>query len=318
VLQAAAGSEPPTYFEALTVAALLAFRRHGVELAVLEVGLGGRLDATNATEPLLSLVCEIGLDHVAILGPTLAEVAREKAGIFRRGRPAIAAPAAPEAARALERAAAEVGAELTWLERPVLPAEPLPLAGPHQRRNAALAAAGARRLRDAGFHRLDEGAIAAGLRGCRWPGRLETVAPPGRPPILLDGAHNPPAAESLREALRSTGRPDLLFGALADKDAAAMLAVLRPAVGEVYLAPPANPRARPIADLLTLPAAAGAHPFATAAEALDAALAAGAPLLVTGSIFLVGEVRKLLRLRFGQPPPAAEVATYAPALAGSR
>lgn len=336
---AAVPEEPPTPFEALTAAALVAFAEAGVELAVLEVGLGGRLDATNAVEPVLALVAEIGLDHQELLGPTVEAIAREKAGIFRAGVPAFAWVSDPAAAAGLAAAAAERGVELELLreawEVATVAAGPagqrvrlsgptgsrqlaLPLAGAHQLGNLALAVAAAEDLTVSGWPRLVD-AIPRGVAGCRWPGRLESVALPGGRRVLLDGAHNAQAAAALAAALRAQGEPlALVFGALADKDAAAMAAALAPLAREVYLAPPASPRALPVAALAVLPALRGATAFADAPAALDAALAGGQPLVVvSGSLYLVGEARGWLRERFGVPPPAAEVPTWEDLLAGA-
>ena len=328
----AAGDEPPTPFEALTAAAFVAFAEAGVELAVLEVGLGGRLDATNAVEPVLSLVTEIGLDHQELLGDTIAAIAREKAGIFRAGVPAFAWVSDPGAAAALAAAAGERGVELellreTW-EAATVAAGPtgqrvrlggptgprqlaLPLAGAHQLGNLVLAVAAAEDLTVSGWPRLVD-AIPRGVAGCRWPGRLESVTRPGGRRVLLDGAHNAQAAEALAAALRGQDQPlALVFGALADKDAAAMAAALAPLAREVYLAPPASPRALPADALAALPSLGGASACADAASALAAALAGDQPLVVvSGSLYLVGEARRVLRERFGVPPPAAEVPTW--------
>ena len=332
----AAEDELPTPFEALTAAAFVAFAEAEVELAVLEVGLGGRLDATNTVEPLLSVVTPIALDHEALLGATLAAIAAEKAGIFRAGRPAIASGDEPESTAALVAAAGACGAILdlaveeaevaAWQadglagQRVTLRTHAgehrlrLALAGHHQRRNLTLAVLAAERLASLGFDAIDAAAIARGVGGCRWPGRFEVVALPHGPTVLLDGAHNPAAAVALAEHLEGLATPwDLVFGTLADKDAAAMAAALAPRARRIVVAPPESTRALPLAALAALPALGGAGVAASAAEALERSLAAGAPLVVvTGSLYLVGEGRRFLRERFGAPAPAADVATWAP------
>ncbi len=221
---------PPTYFEALTAAAWLVLRDAAVDLAVTEVGLGGRLDATNVAEPLLSVVTPIALEHQALLGDTLGAVAREKAGVLRRGRPAVAWGGEPEVRRALAAAATEAGAELgfvddevrimevearapvPWgglrvvLETPVRRyALETPLAGRHQAVNLALAVRAAERLGEVAGGlglALGEEAIRRGAAEVRWPGRLESVEVPGAPGeparrVVLDAAHNPAGAEAL-------------------------------------------------------------------------------------------------------------------------
>lgn len=328
--------ELPTPFEALTAAAFLAFAEAGVELAVLEVGLGGRLDATNTADPLLSIVTPIALDHREQLGDSIAAIAVEKAGVMRAGRPTIAWEGDAEAAAALQAAARDCGAELSFASQEATVTSRqtgglggqqvvlrsaigerrlrLPLAGSHQRRNLALAVVAAERLATSGFSRIDAASVTRGVEGCRWPGRLEAVAVPGGQSVLLDGAHNPAGAEALAEHLGGERAPwDLVFGTLADKDAAAMAAALAPRARRVFLAPPESPRALALPALTALPALAGATPTAGAGESLSRALAAGAPLVVvTGSLYLVGEARRWLRQRYGVPPPAAELATWEP------
>ncbi|HSL84066.1 MAG TPA: Mur ligase family protein, partial [Thermoanaerobaculia bacterium] len=297
--------EPPTLFEALTAAALLWFAEKGVELAVLEVGLGGRFDAPTAVEPRLAVVTSVGLDHREHLGETLAEVAREKAGILRAGVPAVTA-AGPEEVEAVLAAEAErLGAprvrvperlaveavqrfkafsdppelrQRVWLGPPArvggeeagaegerhLEVFELALAGRHQAQNLAVALVAAAELRAAGWERLTERALKAGAKACRWPGRLEEVALPPGPGssgagsgpggrVLLDVAHNPGGAAALAAALDDLGEPvDLLFGALEDKDAAAMLAELAPRASGITLTRPSGDRGREAATLRDL------------------------------------------------------------------
>jgi dihydrofolate synthase/folylpolyglutamate synthase len=328
----AAGDELPTPFEALTAAAFLAFAEAQVELAVMEVGLGGRLDATNAAEPVLSLVTEIGLDHVAQLGSSLERIAFEKGGIFRASRPALAWVTAAEAVAGLRRAAAASGADLELLPeewraqtrargqhgqrvrlggptggRDLL----LPLAGAHQRGNLVLAIAAAEDLSVVGWPRLVD-SIGRGVAGTRWPGRLEGVALPGGCRVLIDGAHNPHAMAALTAELHERAEPfALVFGALADKDVEAMAAAIAPVARRTWVAPPSSPRAMTTGTLVALPALAGATACADAGAALDAALEAGEELVVvTGSLYLAGEARRALRERFGAPPPAAEIPAW--------
>ncbi len=340
VVAAAGGDaqEIPTYFEALTLAAFLWFVEERVDLAVLEVGMGGRLDATNTAEPLLSLITPISLDHMEHLGGTLALIAREKAGILRPGRPAIAWIEDAEPAAAVASAAAALGANLSWgMERvrieSVVPRgwagltvrlataagrhELAPaLLGGHQAKNLALAAAAAETLAAGGFPRLDAAAIARGAAACRWPGRLEAVALPDGRRVLLDAAHNPGGAAVLADFLAAADSParppvDLLFGVLGDKDAEAILAPLAPLARRATLTTPASPRARPPAELAALlPPALPMTLEPDPGAALDRALASAGELLVAcGSIYLLGEVRRHLRQRFGVPEAAAAMTT---------
>jgi dihydrofolate synthase/folylpolyglutamate synthase len=288
-------AERLTYFEFATLLALLHFAREGVDAAVLEVGLGGRFDATNAVTPAVTAVSRIGLDHVQLLGDTLAAIAREKAGIFKPGVPAVVAHAQPpEAMEALREEALRRGAPFqvaapSW-------DGPVALRGPHQRGNAALAAA-ALRLLDAAGVRVGEESIARGIAGARWPGRLEEVGG-----VLLDGAHNPDGALALAEALEAVypGRPvDLVFGVLADKDHRGILRALAPAVRSLHLVPPDSPRARDPATYRDLAASmcAAVHVHARCSEALACARREardGAVVCVAGSLYLVGEARREL------------------------
>lgn len=325
----AAGLRTPTYFEAMTAAAFLAFARRRVDLAVVEVGMGGRLDATNLADPVLSVVTAIDLDHREHLGDSLGEIAREKAGILRPGRPALALADPAEAAAALAERAAALGADLVdlspWLGDVRFLAEgwegqrleiatpagrrrlALALAGRHQAANLLLAVHAAERLAEAGWRSIGRAAIRRGVAAARWPGRLESVTVPGgRRRVLLDAAHNPGGAARLAEFLAArTGRGTILFGAVGDKDAAGMLGALAPLAERFVLTEPDSPRARPAAELAALlPAGLPVAVEPRRGRALAAALAARSPLtVVCGSIYLLGDIRRRLRRRFGVPPP---------------
>jgi dihydrofolate synthase/folylpolyglutamate synthase len=306
---------PPTYFEAVTLAAFRWFAEERVDLAVVEVGLGGRLDATNLCEPILSLLTAIGFDHREYLGDTLAAIAREKAGILRAGKPALAWIDEPEAAASVRVAASEIGADLhfaseevrieeiqpeDWTGQRVRLATParrydlrLALLGAHQARNLGLAVRAAETLAKLGFARIDPPAIAAGAAECRWPGRLEPLLLPDGRRVLLDAAHNTAGAAALAAFLDRIGPVDLLFGVLADKDYQDMLAVLAPRARHIVLAAPPNPRAKDPAELAPL---LGDREDVIVepdpARALERALALGGEILVVcGSIYLVGEIR---------------------------
>jgi dihydrofolate synthase/folylpolyglutamate synthase len=292
---AAADGERITYFEFATLAALLHFAVEGVDVAVLEVGLGGRLDATNAVTPRVTAVARIGLDHTQLLGDTVEAIAAEKAGIFKRGVPAVVHARQPPGALETLRAEAERRGAPFVVAAPDVPG-PVALPGPHQRGNAGLAAAALRHL-DAQGVAVPEASIAAGIATARWPGRLEEVAG-----VLLDGAHNPDGAAALADALRALhpDRPvELVFGVLADKDAPGMLGALAPAARRLHLVAPASPRARPAGELEALCATLGApaHAHGDLAAALACARAAardGALVCVAGSLYLVGEARAVL------------------------
>ena len=222
-----------TPFELITAAAMQAFAEAGMELAVLEVGLGGRLDATTVHPDRQVLAfASIGLDHTEHLGPTIAAIAAEKAGVLHPGASAVSGPQTEEAAQVLRQLAARQGCALRWVE-PLAPADQggpvLGLRGDLQRSNAAVASAAAEALADRGWP-ITPAAIAEGLRQARWPGRLELRRFQGQP-LLVDGAHNPPAAEALRRELdQRTHEEPLarrwLIGIQRHKDAPSLLRTL--------------------------------------------------------------------------------------------
>jgi dihydrofolate synthase/folylpolyglutamate synthase len=298
---------PPTYFEALTVAAFLWFAEEKVDLGVIEVGLGGRLDATNLCDPRLSLITSISLEHQEFLGDTLAAIAREKAGTFRPGRPALVWIEDEEPAVAVREAAAAIGADLRfanelvriegaeregWEGQRVRLTTPLrsynlrlALLGEHQQRNLALAVLAAETLG------LDAEAITRGSAACRWPGRLEVIERPGGRRVLFDAAHNAEGATALAGFLASLGQPvDLLFGVLADKAAAEMLGLLAPHARHLILTAPPSPRAKDPAELVPLVAGRpGVTVDPDPESALDKLLALnGEVAVVCGSIYLIG------------------------------
>ena len=292
---AAPSGERLTYFEFATLVGLLHFARAGVGAAVVEVGLGGRLDATNAVLPRATAIARVGLDHTQLLGDTVESIAREKAGILKAGVPAVVHGQQPPGALAVLRAeAARRGAPLRIAPPDYTGA--IALRGPHQRANAALAAEALALLDRAGLP-VPPAAVAEGIATARWPGRLEDVGG-----VLLDGAHNVDGAAALAAALPTLypGRPvELVFGVLADKDHAGMLAALATVVRCFHLVAPSSPRARPPAELRRLAEASGAaaHEHGSLPEALACARRAaadGAIACVAGSLYLVGEARALL------------------------
>jgi dihydrofolate synthase/folylpolyglutamate synthase len=284
-----------TYFEFATLLGLLHLARERVDAAVIEVGLGGRFDATNAVSPRVTAVSRIGLDHMQFLGDRVDAIAREKAGIFKAGVPAVVAHAQPPAALAALRDEASRRGSPFHVAAASWPG-PVGLRGAHQGGNAALAAA-ALRLLDATGVRVGEPEIAEGIATARWPGRLEDVGG-----VLLDGAHNPDGAAALAAALRTLhpGRPvELVFGVLADKDHEGMLAELAPAVRRIHLVAPHSPRARTPRSCAAAAERHGVlveeHESFPGALARARALAGdGALVCVAGSLYLVGEARQML------------------------
>jgi dihydrofolate synthase/folylpolyglutamate synthase len=298
-----------TPFELITAAGFLAFAAAGCELVVLEVGLGGRLDATTChpDRALVGFAC-VGLDHREFLGPDLASIAAEKAGVLRPGAIAVSAPQAPEVAAVLERQARLLSAELRWVA-------PLPqaadgslaiagrwcacgLAGSVQAANAAVALGLLQALAARGWP-IGEEAIIAGFAAARWPGRLQQLSWHGVP-LLLDGAHNPPSAVALRRELdRHPGRHGLapgprlwLLGILASKQGSELLEALLAPGDQAWIVPVPGHASWSRRDLAAaLPALAGQlsqAPTLAAAITLAGAAAAGQRLIVAGSLYLIG------------------------------
>lgn len=326
---------PATYFEILTAMGLLYFREQAVDIAVIEVGLGGRLDATNLVQPEVCAITAIQLEHTHILGDTLDKIAREKAGILKRGVPAVTVPQAPEAMEAIREVAAGVGAPLAVLgedieytarfeaapglgfharvcvttPRSTFEHIPVPLRGEHQAVNCGLALAIVDCLRERGLQ-ASEGRVAEGLARTPSHGRLEVV--PGIPRIVLDGAHTP---DSIAALVRATGahlRYDsmvVVFGCATDKDVRGMLARIAAGADKIIFTRAAgSPRAADPRDLQRRFAEVSSKMALTAGtleEALRLALAAVDKddlIVITGSFYLAGEARGLLQ-RMGRIAP---------------
>lgn len=322
----------PSFFETVTAMAFVYFSEENVDAAVLEVGMGGRLDATNIVEPLLSIITDIDLDHQKYLGNTIAEIAAEKAGILRAGVPAVTLPQLPEANRVLGERMMQLGARAVSAVRNVASLAPRqslvessatgmrfrlsvlgseveiasPLVGRHQLRNLALAITAAEEL-SANFSSITAQTIAQGVRETQWPARFQRLAAtPARPEIVLDVAHNPAGAWALHAALSDQmgERPlVLLFAAMADKAIEPMAKILWPQMTRVVLTHvSSNPRAASVESLASLAASLGveAEHTATVAEGLRVAvrtareLGPEAAVVVAGSIYLAGEVLPLL------------------------
>jgi dihydrofolate synthase / folylpolyglutamate synthase len=308
----------PSYFEILTAVAFLYFAETSAEIAVLEVGMGGRLDATNIVDPLLSIITDISLDHMEWLGDTIAAIAREKAGILRPRGTMITLPQHPEANQVLGELATELdvrGVSAVPYMPPVGEPEGAyqvealgaqivvdsPLKGAHQHRNLALAIAAAVELAERHGFGITPEAIAKGIRQTRWPGRLERIRT-GSGEWILDVAHNPAGAWALRAGLRSllgdAKAPALIFSCLRDKPIAEMAQILFPLFEQVILAPIHTARGAAIEDLMAAARATGTP--ATAAASVSEALhlaeehALGRAVVISGSVYLVGEARTLL------------------------
>ncbi|MFZ4774894.1 MAG: bifunctional folylpolyglutamate synthase/dihydrofolate synthase [Terrimicrobiaceae bacterium] len=277
----------PTFFEISTALALDHFAREKCDVVILETGMGGRLDATNAVTPTVSVITPIARDHAEWLGESLSEIAGEKAGIIKPGIPVVSAPQSPEAEEVLRAAAAACGSSLTFVDQPYL--GDVGLEGRHQKWNAALAIA----TIEASGIRPGSKAIANGLKQVVWPARFQRITDR----LIVDGAHNPHAAIALVEAWRGHFGPEkacVIFGALKDKDYGEMLGLLSQIAGSFYFVPVASPRSAAPEELV--PAAAGcpAKAFASLSAAIEAARAGSSPVLITGSLFLAGEALTVL------------------------
>ncbi len=315
-------SAPPTFFEATTALAFELFRRANVDVAAVEVGLGGRLDSTNVISPVATAITSIDFDHQKYLGSTLSDIAAEKAGIIKPGVPVVVGDVGPEARATIERIADARGAELIRARdgvklTPVSSAPDaasnnvfalrtpvrdygvvsLALRGAHQAANAVVAVRLLETL-DARGVAVSGGAIVDGLAHVSWPGRLDCRMLSGGRELILDAAHNPAGAAALASYLTSVGGapPALVFGAMRDKDVRGMLRVLLPAVGRLIVTRATNARS---ADPETLAADARAIAPALAvgvvpspADAIAAAWTASSRVVVAGSIFLLGDVMR--------------------------
>jgi dihydrofolate synthase/folylpolyglutamate synthase len=351
----------PSFFEMMTAIAFEHFAREQVEIAVLEVGMGGRLDATNVVEPRLSVITDISLDHQKFLGDTVGEIAREKVGIIRPGGVVVTLPQQPEANDVIGNTILELGARGKTAVPYVPPISPgsgeylvtireeksgaggekpltakvakedaqdaktyvyryplmvmghqilveTSLVGRHQLRNVALAIAAAEELSKQGFTAIAPETIERGIRETRWPGRFQVMAPrPGWPEIVLDVAHNPAGAWALRSALseRYGDRPLLfVFGAMRDKAISEMTAILFPLAERVIATRAENPRSATPEEIQQAGARTGTE-IELAAD-IEAALEQariwagarpGAIVVISGSIYLVGEAMRVLQTK---------------------
>ena len=339
----------PSFFEMMTAIAFVHFARERVEIAVLEVGMGGRLDATNVVEPLVSVIADISLDHQKFLGNTVGEIAREKVGIMRPGGVVVTLPQQPEANDVIGNTILDLGAEGVSAVQYVPPVSPggsqylvpstqrasstaepaeenlsqsfcryplqvmgkqilveTPLVGRHQLRNVALAVAAAEELSKLGVAGITPESIERGIRETRWPGRFQVLpARAGWPEMVLDVAHNPAGAWALRSALseRYDNRPLIfVFGAMRDKAISEMTEILFPLAARVIATRPENPRSASPEEIQQAGSRTGAEiePVAEIGAALERAREGAGPetvIVVTGSIYLVGEAMRLLGVR---------------------
>lgn len=327
----------PSFFEMLTAIAFEYFAQNKVDIAVLEVGMGGRLDATNVVEPRISVITDISLDHQKFLGDTVAEIAREKAGILRRDGIVVTLPQQPEANQVIGNTVLQLNANLVSAVPYVPPVSPgsadwfsaspertrqepmsryalqvmgkpiiveTSLIGRHQLRNVALAIAAAEELRKQGFP-VTPDSIERGIRGTHWPGRFQVVpSQKGSPEFVFDVAHNPAGAWALRSTLSAhyDNRPLVfIFGAMRDKAVREMAEILFPLAERVIATRADNPRSATVDEIRE--AAARVSVEIESAESVSDAVARAGELspehvvVITGSIYVVGEAMKQLGVR---------------------
>jgi dihydrofolate synthase / folylpolyglutamate synthase len=287
----------PTFFEVTTAIAFEVFRRARVSVAVCEVGMGGRLDATNVLQPAVTAITSIGFDHQQYLGNTLAEIAGEKAGIVKPGVPVVIGSLAPEARTAIEAVARRVGAPIIDADdsRALEPYAPirLGLAGAHQVANAIVAVRVLEELDRQGTA-VPAAAIRIGLEQVAWPGRLERRRLPDGREALLDAAHNPDGARALRDYLASTPPRPIVFAAMRDKDVRSIIDTLAPAVSAFVMTRASNARSADPAVLAEIARgmdsrkAVAVEPVVR--DALSHAWRLSRQIVVAGSIFLLGDV----------------------------
>jgi dihydrofolate synthase/folylpolyglutamate synthase len=297
----------PTYFETVTAMAFVLFRERGVERAVIEVGLGGRLDATNVVSPDLCVITPVDYDHESYLGSSIESIAAEKAGILKPGVPVVSAPQRAEVERVIRIRAEALGCPITRvagftyhcrssLRETVVRFEGAdlrcPLVGRHQGENIVTAVLALRQIN------VSSDAIARGIATVHWPGRMECVA--AEPDIILDGAHNPAGVRALANHIRAHYRDShiwLIYGTMRDKSVGEIADTLFPLVQELILTAPDSPRALDPQSLLAIAGHPRAMVAATLREALDLAREGAAiddVIFISGSLFLVGEARAML------------------------
>jgi dihydrofolate synthase/folylpolyglutamate synthase len=318
VKQAVDSTEPPTFFEFTTAMAFLFFAQEKTDLSILEVGMGGRLDATNVAQPLVSVITNISLEHQEYLGESLLQIGGEKAGIIKEATPLVSAATQPEIIHLFEETCRGKSSPFYLLGRDFFVDQGLKginyrglsrrldnltvgLAGEHQKANAAVALCVMELLEKAGFP-WKESALRQGLEKTRWPGRFQEL--PGHPPVILDGAHNPAAAAALIDTLKHRydgRRMVMVLGIMKDKDIGSMLEIFLKPASEVVFSRPAYERS---AEPERLAEAASGYSLPVTVrvpliEAIDLARQKAGPtgvVVVTGSLFTVGEAMEKLGL----------------------
>lgn len=307
----------PTFFEFVTAMAFLYFREENVDWGVIEVGMGGRLDCTNVITPCVSIITNVGFDHQEFLGTSLAAISREKAGIIKRGVPVITGAKQPIVQSVIKTTAYALGAPLRMLGKDfvIKKGSPqsfhyqgktrgfrdliLPLIGDHQRENAALALAALEVLEERGLLELKENEVREGLMATSWPGRAEILA--RNPTILLDGAHNPHGAESLKQIIKTNFSYDKLYlviGVMGDKDIRGIFRRLLPGAEAVIFTRPRYSRAADPEFLKKMARSyiSRCYVIPNVAQAIEYAKSEAGQndlICITGSLYFVGEVKEL-------------------------
>ncbi len=289
-----------SYFEITTLLAMLVFRTKKIRVGIFEVGMGGRLDATNILNAPICIITPVRLDHEAILGNTIAKIAAEKAAIVPQGAELVVSPQLPEALRVIQAKAKQMKAQVHWIKKPY--AGKLGLTGDYQQWNAAASLKAAEILKSQYGISITPSAIVKGLKRTNWPGRWELF--PGRPSMLIDGAHNPASMEALvrnlKRQLAPRGANLLIFGTSKDKKSDLMLKTAADYFNDIILTRAANPRSQEIGVLMSEARGRFQRIFAvgSTAEAIQLAkkiARPGARVVITGSFYLIGEARKQLK-----------------------
>jgi dihydrofolate synthase/folylpolyglutamate synthase len=323
-----------TVFEAITALAMIGFAESGIQFGVFEVGMGGRLDATNILEPLVSVITPVSLDHINVLGNTIAAIAYEKAGIIKPHTPVVSSPQTDDALQVIRQTCAQRDAPLTyvpevwhWQLRSAdlwqqtftlarIDAEAamllqIPLLGEHQLENGSAAVATIAVLRERGYAIPDQ-AIKTGLESVVWPGRMEVLGQ--NPLVVVDGAHNGHSIERLLAALRTYlhyRRVILIFGVSSTHTPLDLLRAIAAVADSLILTQSIHSKAHPVADLATYARSLGYQPQigSSVAQSLELALSNAQPddlILVTGSLFVVAEARAAWLIHNGLPPPPGD------------
>ena len=293
----------PTFFELTLALGMMHFKQQGCTLITLETGMGGRLDATTAVPADVAVITPVAMDHSQWLGETLAEIAAEKAGIMVAGKPVLSSAQTPEARDVLKKHAHDIGAPIRFITDPYTDSE-ISLAGPHQRYNASLAIAAAEHAQ----LQVNAEIISDALAKVNWPGRFERCTAPDSPSeIILDAAHNAQAAEALTKTWLEQYPNDkaiMVFGAVEGKNTELVISILSRITAHIHLTPIDSPRSLSSDELARSIHAGIPHTIHTnIVDAIDSAYhqASDSPVLICGSIFLIGHIKAMLSQQNSRP-----------------